>query len=175
VLAPAILEHEERSEMSKRSTSGFLTLVFSLAGFLAVAPARAAVEENDKLPIELVIDIPCANDGAGETVTLTGNLHIVMTAVINGNKVQGKYHFQPQGVSGYGSITGDRYQATGVTQGQFKASMQNGQAHVTSENNFRIIGQGPGNNFLVHENLHLTINANGDVTTAVDHLGIDCK
>src|SRR5262245_49346945 len=161
--------------MSQRLWIGSLTLILSCAAFLVVAPVRAAVEENDKLPIDLVIDIPCANDGAGETVTLTGNLHIVMTAVINGNKVQGKYHFQPQSVSGFGSVSGDRYEATGVTQGQFKASMQNGQAHVTSENNFRIIGQGPGNNFLVHENLHLTIKANGDVSTAVDHLGIDCK
>src|SRR5438128_141126 len=28
----------------------------------------------------------------------------------------------------------------------------------------RVIGPGPGNNYLVHENLHFTINANGTVT-----------
>jgi len=42
-------------------------------------------------------------------------------------------------------------------------------------NNFRIIGQGPGNNFLVHETFHFTINANGNVTAFVDHFSVDCK
>jgi hypothetical protein len=42
-------------------------------------------------------------------------------------------------------------------------------------NNFRIIGQGRGNNFLVHENVHLTITANGDVGTAHDNFGVECK
>jgi hypothetical protein len=42
-------------------------------------------------------------------------------------------------------------------------------------NNFRIIGQGKGNNFLVHENLHLTINANGVATAVHDNFSIDCR
>jgi hypothetical protein len=161
--------------MSKKLSGGAFPALALVAGFLIATDARAAVEENVSFPVDILIDIPCANGGAGETVTLTGDLHIIMTFVVNGNMVRGKYHFQPQGISGFGSVTGDRYQATGVTQGQFKASLKDGKALVTSENNFRIIGQGPGNNFLVHENLHLSINANGDVATAVDHLGIDCK
>jgi hypothetical protein len=42
-------------------------------------------------------------------------------------------------------------------------------------NNFRIIGQGPGNNYLVHEVFHVTINANGEVTAYVDNFSIECK
>ena len=42
-------------------------------------------------------------------------------------------------------------------------------------NNFRIIGQGTGNNFLVHEIVHLTINANGTATNYVDNFSIECK
>jgi len=37
--------------------------------------------------------------------------------------------------------------------------LQNGQANMTFVNNFRIIGQGPGNNFLVHKTLQIKINA----------------
>ncbi len=72
----------------------------------------------------------------------------------------------PQGISGVGLDTGDKYQGAGVTQDHFKGSFNNGQFNQTFVNNFRIIGQGPGNNFLVHENFRLTINANGEVTTA---------
>ncbi len=166
-------EPEER--MPKKMRVWSVTLVALSIGPIAVPEARAEVQENASIPVEIVLEIPCANGGAGEIVTLTGDLHILTSFVINGNVVRGRFHYQPQGISGYGSITGDHYQATGVTQGQFKSSLQNGQAVISFENNFRIIGQGTGNNFLVHENLHLTINANGDLTTVVDHVSADCK
>ncbi|MGE5277186.1 MAG: hypothetical protein ACM3SU_09340 [Acidobacteriota bacterium] len=159
----------------RKKTREWFVIVAIFASLLAVPVARAEVDENVRLPVEIVLEIPCANGGAGEIVTLTGDLHIVTSYVINGNVVRGRFHYQPQGISGDGSITGDHYQATGVTQGQFKSSLQNGQAVISFVNNFRIIGQAPGNNFLVHENLHLTINANGDMTAVVDQVGADCK
>jgi hypothetical protein len=42
-------------------------------------------------------------------------------------------------------------------------------------NNFRMIGQGPGNNFLVHTTNHVTINANGEATATVDNTSTECK
>ena len=35
--------------------------------------------------------------------------------------------------------------------------------------------QGPANNFLVHETLHFTINAEGTVTVSHDNISVDCK
>ena len=106
---------------------------------------------------------------------LNGPLHVLITTTINGNKVSGKTHFQPQGLSGVGLDTGDTYRATGVTQDHFKGSFKNGQFSSTFVNNFRIIGQGRGNNFLIHENFHFTINANGEMTTVHDNFSVDCK
>ncbi|MFL6546069.1 MAG: hypothetical protein ACJ8LM_12940 [Candidatus Udaeobacter sp.] len=99
----------------------------------------------------------------------------MMSFTINATNVSGYYHFQPQGISGTGETTGVKYQATGITQESFKSSLQNGQANATYVNNFRIIGQGPGNNYLVHETLHFTINANGTTTVFHDNFSIDCK
>ena len=148
-----------------------------LAAVLAtmIAPANAAVQVNDKTDISLSIFVPCAAGGAGEVVDLSGPLHTLISFTINGNNVSGYFHFQPQGISGTGETTGDKYQATGVTQQSFKSSLQNGQASFTFVNNFRIIGQGPGNNFLVHETLHFTINANGTLTVSHDNFSVDCK
>lgn len=140
-----------------------------------VVQANAAVQVNDKTDINLTVFIPCAAGGAGEVVDLFGPLHTLMSFTINGNNVSGYFHFQPQGISGTGETTGDKYQATGLTEQSFKNSLQNGQANLTFVNNFRIIGQGPGNNFLVHETMHLTINANGTVTVSFDNLTVDCK
>jgi hypothetical protein len=107
--------------------------------------------------------------------TFSGPLHVLFTFTINGNNVSGFSHFQPQGISGTGETTGDKYQGTGVTQQSFKISLLNGQANFTSVNNFRIIGQGPGNNYLVHENMHVTINANGTVIVSHDNFSVACK
>lgn len=154
-----------------------VTTLASIAVVLAflAAPVQAAVQSNESIDISLVVFVPCANGGAGELVDLNGPLHILITFNINGNSFSGKTHFQPHGISGVGLDTGDKYQGTGVTQGHFKGSFNNGQFNQTFVNNFRIIGQGPGNNFLVHKNFHLTINANGEVTTAHDNFNVECK
>jgi hypothetical protein len=154
-----------------------ITVILSL--FAAVAlfsmPANAAKQINDISDINLSQFVPCAAGGAGELVDLSGPLHTLITLTINGNNVSGTTHFQPQGISGTGETTGDKYQATGVTKDTFKGSFQNGQYTETFVNNFRIIGQGPGNNFLVHEVFHVTFNANGILTVFHDNLSVDCK
>jgi len=150
-----------------------MLVVLTLA-VLAV-PANAAVQVNDTTNIDLIVFIPCAAGGAGELVDLSGPLHTLITFTINGNNVRGYFHFQPQGISGSGETTGDKYQATGVTQQSFTQSLQNGQANLTFVNNFRMIGQGPGNNFLVHETFHFTVNADGTTTVTHDNFSADCK
>jgi hypothetical protein len=158
--------------MKKLSNIALLLSVLALA----VAPAaHAEVVENVQVPILLSGFVPCANGGAGEIVDFTGTLHIVVSFTINGNNVSGKSHFQPQGLKGIGQVTGDQYNAVGVTQDSFRGSLQNDQFNETFVNNFRLIGRGPGNNFSVHENAHITINANGVVTAFIDNFGTDCK
>jgi hypothetical protein len=153
---------------------GKMCLVAALA-MAITAPAFAAVEVNDKSTIGLSVYVSCAAGGAGEIVDLAGPLHTLLSFTINGNSVSGYYHFQPQGIVGQGETTGSKYQATGITQESFKSAFQNGQAKDTFVNNFRIIGQGPGNNYLVHETLHFTINANGSVTVFHDNFSIVCQ
>jgi hypothetical protein len=68
---------------------------------------------NLKELIALTVFVPCANDGLGENVNFSGPLHILMHLTINGNQFSSKTHFQPQGLTGYGEITGNKYQATG--------------------------------------------------------------
>jgi len=138
-------------------------------------PANAEVMINDKTDLNLSVFIPCAASGAGEMLDVSGPLHTLVSATVNGNNISGYFHFQPQAISGTWESTGTRYRATGVTQQSFKSSLQNGQANLTFVNNFRMIGQGPGNNYLMHENLHITINADGTLTVFHDNFSFDCK
>lgn len=157
----------------RRLISVGLAATLALFALTLPTPTRAANVVNVSFPVDIFVFIPCANGGAGEVVHLSGNLHEVINMTFdNAGGVHVKDHFQPQGISGVGLTTGDKYQATGVTQDEFNAKV--GFEH-TFINNFRIIGQGPGNNLLVHETAHITINANGDVTANFDHFSVDCK
>jgi hypothetical protein len=156
---------------SKKSLAVSIVLVLGIA----VATAKAAVVENDVTDIDLSVFVPCAAGGVGELVDLSGPLHTLVSFTENDKNVSGYFHSQPQGISGTGESTGDKYQGTGVTQESFETSFQNGQANLTFVNNFRIIGQGPKNNFLVHETLHLTFNANGTLTVSHDNFSGACR
>ena len=70
------------------------------------AQAASSHTSNEQIEFSFSPFIPCANAGAGEIAQLTGILHVLTTFTINGNNVRGKFHYQPQGISGIGLTTG---------------------------------------------------------------------
>ena len=162
--------------MKRIAAIGILGIVLLLAVALPVTAAPATTyTSNQIVPFNQTVWVSCANDGLGENVILSGELHELYHYTMNGNSFTFKTHYQPQGVTGVGQITGDKYKATGVTQDTETGSFASGQYSYTHVNNFRIIGQGKGNNFLVHQTWHYTLNANGEVTAEVDHSTVECK
>jgi hypothetical protein len=148
----------------------------AIVGAMAsVTAAQAEVVENDVQTIPFDVFVSCANGGAGEVVSGTINLHTLITSTVNGNNFSIKLHFQPGGGSLVGSITGDAYRPTGVTQVTITGSLENNHFADTFVNNFRIIGPGPGNNLLVHETFHVTALADGTVTVFHDLVSVECR
>ena len=164
-----------REDVYGRKLVRSVTMLVVMTLAVLAVPANAAVQVNDTTDISLTVFVPCALGGVGEVIDLAGPLHTLISFTINGNNVSGYSHFQPQGITGTGETSGNKYQATGVTQQSFTQSLRNGQFSLTYVNNFRMIGQGPGNNYLVHETLHMTMNADGTMTVFHDNFGIDCK
>jgi hypothetical protein len=150
---------------------GLVLILVALTALPAMANGTT-VTTNEKIPIDLFVWVPCA----GEWIHLSGNLHVVHHVTWDAN---GGYHyaahFQPQSLSGYGMLSGLKYQGTGVTRYNTNLRPDGYPYEHTYVNNFRMIGQGPGNNYLVHETFHITINANGEVTAYVDNFSVDCK
>src|SRR5689334_19455813 len=153
-----------------------LVIVMLMVALLGPTSALAAADSftvSSKFPIDLVVFIPCAAGGAGEIVELTGNLHDLFHITLDGSGgVHVSFLDNPQGIKGYGWTTGARYQGTGGTHDHFNSKVGYQETFI---NNFRMIGQGPGNNFLIHENFHITVNANGTVTSFHDNFSIECK
>ena len=135
--------------------------------------AATAINDNQSIPLDLTVFIPCANGGSGEDVALSGFLHVLSQVTIsNTGYATVVSHFQPQGITGIGAVTGAKYQGTGASTETFTVALG---LTDTFRNNFRIIGSGPGNNVLIHETFHVTVNANGTLTTSIDNLSVECK
>lgn len=159
--------------MKRKSTLG-LALAVALFSFLVARPGSAGVIINDAVPFEQTVSVPCANGGSGEDVLLSGFLHVLVTATLDASgSIHTTTHFQPMGVAGTGLTTGDVYRATGITRDE--ANGLEIPFEATFVNNFRIIGPGKGNNLLIHEVAHVTVNATGEVSVLFDEVSSECK
>jgi hypothetical protein len=138
---------------------------------LAIAPgAQAAVQENTSIPFDAQLFLPCN----GDTVDASGSVHAVFALTINGNNFSMVTHFNAQGITGTSEATGAKYQGTGVTTETIGGSFVNGQFRDSFVNRFDFIGQGSAPNSITHETFHITVNANGTITTTFDNLTLSC-
>lgn len=172
--------------MQPRPVSLMLFMVLAACGDAALptAPAHAfdpdvlaarasVVTENIAIPVELAVPIPCAANGAGEIVELSGVLHMLVHVTVDGRGgLHIRTHTNPQGVSGAGLTTGTAYRSTGATQERASIGRTSTFTYV---NNFRIIGAGPRNDYVLHQNLHVTVNANFAITADADNFWIECR
>jgi len=165
-----------RKFVFRRKTLSFalaMTILICLAG--GTFAQALAITTNDFVPFAQIAFVPCANGGAGEDVLVSGILHIQQHITINGGRANIKTLAQPQGATGVGLTTGDTYRAVGNTQEIDTIALPNGANEFSFINNFRIIGPGPDNNLQVHQTIHVTIDANGTVTTVVDNTSVECR
>lgn len=153
----------------------FPALMPTGGGELTVSqPGSASFTASATIPTDVGVFVPCAIAGQGEFVQLSGTLHVLShftESAAGGFRVMTEIN--PQGISGSGTTSGDRYQGTGMTRSSFDA----GPLPITETfvNNFRIIGDGTGNNLLVHSTFHITVNAAGVLTAFVDGFRSECR
>lgn len=166
-----------RTLIRKLTYMAILTLALSVASALPARASAMTFTANVNIPLDgFTVFVPCAAGGAGELIVLNGSLHDLFHITVDDlGGVHVKLHDNPQSLSGLGQTTGAKYQGTGVTQEEFNLNGHGLPSTDTFVDNFRMIGQGPGNNFMVHENAHITINANGVVTVVVDNLSVTCQ
>jgi hypothetical protein len=158
-----------------RSSRRFQRVIFlaSLFAMLALGlnrPVFAEVVTNTFVPVNVVVNNACT----GEAVTLSGELHIVTTMQQTGNGVRLGMHAQPVGLTGTGALSGATYHGVGITlQDVFVDPPP--PFDRTFVNNFYIIGEGGAPNFKVHATVHLTVNANDEVTANIVNTSTTCS
>ena len=155
-------------------------LTLSLAGLSRphVAAAQATVGTvNESQPFfpPAPLFVPCANGGAGEFLALSGDLHMLGHFTINDNHTLFKIHFQPQGLVGVGTVTGDTYHLTGVSQNTNNTQSDGATFEITLIDNANFVGPGTDNNVLIHTVSHFTFNNNGELTSSQTNSTVECK
>lgn len=152
------------------------TMMLSLAGAtLAMAPRVTAAQAqtqttNEKVAFE---NVPVTVPGTG-SFQVSGALHLLFhTTRDAAGGFHVKLHANPQGVSATSTTGGANYRVNGAANAQANIGAAKGAASEGSiVVNLGLIGQGQAPNLRLHVNLHLTVNANGDVTATVANIRI---
>lgn len=162
--------------MNKRITQ--LTILFALLTAIIIpttARAQATTSTTSfTLPLNQIVFVPCANGGVGESVQLSGYRHIVIHRTENGDHVIRKSYVLAK-ASGTGLTTGDTYHTASMNHHLLTFQSDAEPFIATHIDTLMFIGQGPGNNFIVHLNDHLTFNGNGELITQNFNFHTDCK
>jgi hypothetical protein len=157
---------KERSALLRRSALVILCALFALA-LSRSAMAATSITNVQRIPIDFVAS------GCGEDIQITGTLlatdHVTD---LGGGRFVGTFHFSPQGATGLGLTSGATYRATGVTRATFTLTAG---ATTTYVNNFKLIGDATTPNYLEHDLMRITINAQGVTTVSIDSSSITCR
>jgi hypothetical protein len=149
-----------------------------LASLFAVTAGTASAQAAQPttiltVPLDISYFLPCANNGVGEIVNVSGTFMMVFHSSIDET---GGTHIKllevQQHVAGVGETTGDRYVSTFVNLFNFNDS---GALTSTQQVVFRITGPGPGNDALIRIVNHATVNPDGTITVAFDTITIECE
>jgi len=134
-------------------------------------PGRAVELNEQHVPITPVYNDPCT----GETIAFTGYIHIkIATTIDESGGVHLDLSSDQTSLRGVGTITGNSYQASDE-----QHTLQNTQGlaplTMTVIDNFRILGPDPKDNWIMYVHSHVTVNANGVPTAAVDNVQAECR
>jgi hypothetical protein len=140
----------------------------------AAYAAAQTITTVEKIQIDQTSFSPCANDGAGEEIQLTGEANIVFHVTLdNTGGAHTNIHGNFKGVIGTGLTTGDKYQATGTTSETVFVSKVGEKGTILTKQNF--ISQGDASNFLARVHIHAVIHADGTVTGGVINISLECR
>ncbi|CAH2714684.1 hypothetical protein BACCIP111895_01860 [Neobacillus rhizosphaerae] len=121
-----------------------------------------------KLPFLIL----ATNECNGESLELNGTINIL---VEQNNTPSGNFHVTVHSnIHGQGvGSQGNEYVFNETSNDHF--STNNRQFENTFNVPIRVISKGTAPNFLVHALIHLTVNANGDVTATISVFKTECR
>lgn len=163
------------------SRSAFRRVLACLAAGAAtlsvVSAAGAAPAEQFSFPADQFFSPDFGSLCTNENILVDrGTIHIVgQVSDPDANNTHQKIHFNTQNVSGVGTVSGDRYSISQVNNTLENVHFATGAREFTGETTLNVVGRGGAENFVVHQIVHFTTNANGEATAVVIGGRADCN
>ena len=160
-----------------RICSFSLLCVLFITGLVSFVPTLAQADTwtvSNETPISGVL----TNDYCpfAEPVAYSGTLHAESHVTLDGDGgYHSHLHFNDQNVSGTGLTSGSTYRlVTDLL--SFSFNIRFPFPHeIAQVNRFNLVGQGPDNNMQGKFTVHVTINANGEVTVNFANFSFECN
>jgi hypothetical protein len=152
-------------------------LVAGGAMLSAVSAAGAAPAEQLSLPADQFFSPDFGSLCTNENILVDrGTIHIVgQVSDPDANNTHQKIHFNTQGVSGVGTVSGERYSISQVSNNLENVHFATGAREFTGETTLNVVSRGGAENFQIHQIVHFTTNANGEDTAVVIGGHADCR
>jgi GTPase len=125
------------------------------------------------VPFETTLFVPCANGGAGEDVIFTGFTNFIYQMTWTDQNFTLVYHDNVHQVTGVGASSGEKFVATGGTNGTVMGSWVNSQWIGSTIQQLRVVGR--NNSFFVTYKYHIAISSDGKVVVNSNEDRADCR
>jgi hypothetical protein len=147
---------------------------FALSG-AALAQAQT-VTTSDIITIDRIEPVPCAADGAGENVHITGTVRVdySMTTYPNGS-VRIVDSYRVESVTGVGLTTGTQYIGRGRTVSRFRGFVDSYPFRSRFVNVFKLIGKGRAPDLRVYYETLTIVDRNGNTRVDRETIRITCE
>jgi hypothetical protein len=157
--------------------------VTMVAAACLCAPAAATAADGAEVStfvttenVTLEFFVPCANGGAGETVSVTGTERMIGTAVFlpSGALLTGRLHVIFTTFSGVGLTTGTPYHLSFIEQSSFIFGPTNDLS--TTIMRWKLVGEGPAGDLTVRQHLQFSFDlATHEIVVHSDQSTFDCS
>lgn len=142
-------------------------------GGLGATPAQASADSFSQVAdFPAGAFLPAVNFCTGQALTYTGNMHVVAHITIDNN---GGYHshsmMNAQGVTATDE-SGNTYTLSYSSPSHDNDNVGSDQTSVV---NMHLTGAGGEGGFSVHSIFHMTVNADGTVTSSFSDVSVDCQ
>jgi hypothetical protein len=154
-------------------------VVFVVMVAILSLPATTMASENvittkESLEGQGTVFPACSPDGEGEWVNYEGTVRIVVREdVSTPGGIHQNFHTNWMGVRGIGATTGNLYVMTGVFNLHTNGSQ--GAYGYTYATGMTIISPASGDNYIVHNTIHLTWGSDGEVHAEIEFLRAECR
>jgi hypothetical protein len=163
--------------MIAAATTRAIVVTCAIALFLsalAVSPVFAqGGHTTERFTEDFDFVVPVNEGCTGEAVHVYGPIDVIVQTTTDAKgRTHLTTHYSPH-LTAVGLTTGKRYLAVGPT--QIVSFDAGGPAVFNVANIIITVAPGSGDNFVLTEVVHVTLNANGDVTVDFDRVNVACR